>query len=148
MSLKEQLTEDMKTAMRAKDASRLETVRLMRAAIQRKEVDERVELDDAGVLAVIQKMVKQSQDSIQQFADGERPDLVEKEQSGLDVLQEYLPEPLTESELDSMITDAIAKTGATEMRDMGKVMGMVKQATDGRADMGAVSGKIKTLLST
>ncbi|MBT5031239.1 MAG: GatB/YqeY domain-containing protein [Proteobacteria bacterium] len=148
MSLKEQLFEDMKTAMRAKDASRLESVRLMRAAIQRKEVDERIELDDAGVLAVIQKMVKQSQDSIQQFTDGERPDLVEKEQSGLDVLQEYLPEPLAESELDSMITDAIAKVGATEMRDMGKVMGMVKQAADGRADMGVVSGKIKTLLST
>ena len=148
MSLKEQLFEDMKTAMRAKDASRLESVRLMRAAIQRKEVDERIELDDAGVLAVIQKMVNQSQDSIQQFTDGERPDLVEKEQSGLDVLQEYLPEPLAESELDSMITDAIAKVGATEMRDMGKVMGMVKQAADGRADMGVVSGKIKTLLST
>ena len=148
MSLKEQLTEDMKTAMRAKDASRLETIRLMRAAIQRKEVDDRIELDDAGVLAVIQKMVKQSQDSIQQFGDGERLDLVEKEQIGLDVLQEYLPEPFSEAELDSMITDAIAKTGATEMRDMGKVMGMVKQAADGRADMGAVSGKIKTLLST
>lgn len=147
MSLKEQLSADMKTSMRSKDKARLETIRLIRAAIQRKEVDDRVELDEPAVLVVIQKMVKQVQDSIQQFTDGDRMDLVEKEQAGLKVLQEYLPEPLSDDELLAIIKDAIAKTGATEMRDMGKVMGMVKAAADGRADMGSVSGKIKALLA-
>ena len=143
MSLKEQILDDMKTAMRDKDATRLETVRMLRAAIQRKEVDDRVELDDAGVLAVIQKLVKQGQDAINQFNEGGRDDLAGKEQAQLDVFSQYLPEPLSEQELDAIISDAIEKTGATEMRDMGKVMGMVKQAADGRADMSVVSGKIK-----
>lgn len=147
MSLKEKLSADMKTAMRSKDKARLETIRMIRAAIQRKEVDDRVELDEPAVLVVIQKMVKQVQDSIQQFTDGNRIDLVEKEQVGLKVLQGYLPEPLSDDELHTIITDAITKTGATEMRDMGKVMGIVKAAADGRADMGAVSGKIKALLT-
>lgn len=147
MSLKEQLFADMKTAMRSKDKPRLETIRMIRAAIQRKEVDDRVELDESAVLVVIQKMVKQVQDSVQQFTDGDRMDLVEKEEFGLKVLQEYLPEPLSDDELQAIISDAITKTGATEMRDMGKVMGMVKSAADGRADMGAVSGKIKAMLA-
>ncbi|MBT5559814.1 MAG: GatB/YqeY domain-containing protein [Proteobacteria bacterium] len=147
MSLKEQLSADMKTAMRSKDKPRLETIRMIRAAIQRKEVDDRVELDEPAVLVVLQKMVKQVQDSIQQFTDGDRIDLVEKEQVGLEVLQGYLPEPLSDEELHAIITDSIAKTGATEIRDMGKVMGMVKAAADGRADMGAVSDKIKALLA-
>lgn len=147
MSLKEQLSADMKTAMRSKDKARLETIRMIRAAIQRKEVDDRVELDEPAVLVVIQKMVKQVQDSIQQFTDGDRMDLVEKEEAGLEVLQGYLPEPLSDDELQAIISDAVTKTGATEMRDMGKVMGMVKAAADGRADMGVVSGKIKALLT-
>ncbi|MDG2087838.1 MAG: GatB/YqeY domain-containing protein [Arenicellaceae bacterium] len=146
MSLKKQLFDDMKTAMRSKDKLRLETIRMIRAAIQRKEVDDRIELDETAVLVVLQKMVKQARDSIQQFTGGDRMDLVEKEQIGLKVLQDYLPEPLSDEELYAIISDAITKTGATEMRDMGKVMGMVKAVADGRADMGAVSGKIKALL--
>jgi uncharacterized protein YqeY len=146
MSLKKQLFADMKTAMRSKDKLRLETIRMIRAAIQRKEVDDRIELDETAVFVVLQKMGKQVQDSIQQFTGGDRMDLVEKEQVGLKVLQNYLPEPLSEDELYAIISDAITKTGATEMRDMGKVMGVVKAAADGRADMRAVSGKIKALL--
>jgi hypothetical protein len=144
--LKDRIGEDMKDAMRARDAQRLESIRMLRAAIQRREVDDRVDLDDEGVLAVIQKQVKQAQDSIQQFTDGDRPDLVEKEQAGLDVLQSYLPEQLGEAEIDAIIAAAIRQSGATQMRDMGKVMGIVKGQLQGRADMGTVSGKIKGLL--
>ncbi len=146
MSLKDRISDDMKVAMRARDAQRLDSIRMLRAAIQRREVDDRVELDDDGVLAVIQKQVKQAQDSIRQFTDGNRLDLVEKEQAGLDVLKSYLPEQLAEAEIDRIISDAIEKTGASEMRDMGKVMGVVKGQLQNRADMGMVSARIKELL--
>jgi hypothetical protein len=146
MSLKDRISDDMKVAMRARDAQRLDSIRMLRAAIQRREVDDRVELDDDGVLAVIQKQVKQAQDSIRQFTDGNRLDLVEKEQAGLDVLKSYLPEQLAEAEIDRIISAAIEKTGASEMRDMGKVMGVVKGQLQNRADMGMVSARIKELL--
>jgi uncharacterized protein YqeY len=146
MSLKERISDDMKDAMRARDTQRLESIRMLRAAIQRREVDERIDLDDDAVVAVIQKQVKQAQDSIQQFTEGDRPDLVEKEQAGLDILKSYLPEQLSDTEIDGIIAAAIDETGASEMRDMGKVMGMVKVQLQGRADLGVVSGKIKALL--
>jgi uncharacterized protein YqeY len=147
MSLKDQIFADMKTCMREKDSSRLESIRMLRAAIQRQEVDSRTELDEEQVLAVIQKMLKQSQDAIRQFNDGERPDLAEKEQVLVDHLMAYMPEQMDETELESLINDAITASGAERMRDMGKVMGIVKGKVAGRADMGMVSGKIKALLS-
>ncbi len=147
MSLKEQILADMKTCMRAKDTSRLESVRLLRAAIQRQEVDSQSEINEDQVLAVIQKMLKQSQDAVKQFTDGDRPDLAAKEQVHIDHLQVYMPEQMDEAELDALIKDAVQSSGAESMKDMGKVMGIVKGKVAGRADMGAVSGKIKALLS-
>lgn len=146
-SLKSQIMADMKTAMRDKDSNRLESIRMLRAAIQRKEVDDRVELDDDAVSAIIQKQIKQSQDAANQFVDGDREDLAAKEQQHISNLQHYLPEPLSESEVDSIIADAIAQAGAASMKDMGKVMGAVKSKVQGRADMGSVSNKIKALLT-
>ena len=133
--------------MREKDSSRLESVRMLRAAIQRQEVDSQSELNEEQVLAVVQKMLKQSQDAIKQFNDGDRPDLAEKEQVLIDHLMVYMPEQMDDSELDTLIADAIKSTGAESMKDMGKVMGIVRGKVAGRADMGAVSGKIKALLS-
>ena len=147
MSLKEQILADMKTCMREKDSARLESVRMLRAAIQRQEVDTQTELNEEQVLAVVQKMLKQSQDAVRQFTDGDRPDLAEKEQVLIDHLNVYMPEQMDEAELDSLINDAIQSTGADSMKDMGKVMGIVKGKVAGRADMGMVSGKIKALLS-
>ncbi|MFT5112016.1 MAG: hypothetical protein ACI8P9_001339 [Parasphingorhabdus sp.] len=147
MDLKSRIVDDMKSAMRAKDAPRLETIRLIRAAIQRKELDDRLELDDQGVVVVLQKMLKQGRDSISQFEQGGREDLAKKEQYSVVVLQEYLPEPLSSDQLDALINEAMVATGAAEMRDMGKVMGWLKPKIDGRADMGGVSGKIKQRLS-
>ena len=147
MALKEQILADMKTCMREKDSSRLESIRMLRAAIQRQEVDTRTELNDEQVLGVIQKMLKQSQDAVKQFNDGDRPDLAEKEQVLIDHLMEYMPEQMDDSELEALINDAIQSTGAENMKDMGKVMGLVKSKVAGRADMGAVSGKIKAILS-
>ena len=146
MNLKDRIAEDMKAAMRAKDTPRLETIRMLRAAIQRKEVDEQVTLDDDGVLGVIEKQIKQARDSIEQFKAGNRDDLADKEQVSVDILSEYLPEPLDEVELDALIREAIAETGAESMKDMGKVMGKIKPRVQGRADMGQVSAKVKTLL--
>lgn len=146
MTLKDRITEDMKTAMRAKDTPRLETIRMLRAAIQRKEVDEQVTLDDDAVLAVIEKQIKQGRDSIEQFRAGNREDLAEKEQVSVDILSEYLPEPLSDEELDALIRDAIAATGASTMKDMGKVMAELKPRIQGRADMGQVSARIKSRL--
>ncbi|MFC1664484.1 GatB/YqeY domain-containing protein [Pseudomonadota bacterium] len=146
MSLKEKITEDMKTAMRAKDTSRLEVIRMLRAAIQRREVDDRIELDEQGVLAVIQKMIKQGQDSISQFNAGNRPDLADKEQLGIDILKTYLPEPISDAEIDDLVSSAIEQTGAASLRDMGKVMGILKSQIAGRADMGSVSKRIKERL--
>ena len=147
MSLKEQILADMKTAMREKDASRLESVRMLRAAIQRQEVDTQSELNEDQVLAVVQKMLKQSQDAVKQFTEGDRPDLADKEQVLIDHLNVYMPEQMDENELDTLIKEAIASTGAESMRDMGKVMGIIKTKVAGRADMSSVSGKIKALLS-
>ncbi len=136
----------MKEAMRAKDESRLSVIRMLRAAIQRREVDDQVELDDEGVLGVIQKQIKQSQDAAKQFADGGRDDLASKEQGDIAVLKTYLPEQLSDTEIDALIDAAVAETGAGSMRDMGKLMGILKPKLQGRADMGAVSGKIKAKL--
>ena len=146
MNLKDRIAEDMKVAMRAKDAPRLEVIRMLRAAIQRREVDDRLELDDNDVLSVIQKMIKQGQDSISQFNHGNRPELAAKEQFGIGVLETYLPEPLSDAELDRLIDSAVEQTGATSLRDMGKVMGILKSQLAGRADMGSVSKRIKNRL--
>ncbi len=147
MSLKEQILADMKTCMREKDSSRLESIRMLRAAIQRQEVDTQTELNEDQVLAVVQKMLKQSQDAIKQFTDGDRPDLAEKEQVLVDHLMAYMPEQMDEAELDTLIKEAVTSSGAQSMKDMGKVMGIVKGKVAGRADMGSVSGKIKAMLS-
>jgi len=132
--------------MRAKDTPRLETIRMLRAAIQRREVDEQTSLDDDAVLAVIEKQIKQARDSIEQFRSGGRDDLADKEQASLDILSEYLPEPLGDDELDALIRAAISETGAESIKEMGKVMGRLKPQIQGRADMGQVSAKVKSLL--
>ena len=147
MTLKERITEDMKGAMRAGEKERLGTIRLVLAAIKQREVDERITLDDGQVLAVLEKMIKQRREAITQFESGGRADLVAKEQAELTVLQTYLPEQLGEAEIDSLIVEAIASTGATSIKDMGKVMGAVKAKAQGKADMGAVSARIKQKLS-
>ncbi|NNC98926.1 MAG: GatB/YqeY domain-containing protein [Gammaproteobacteria bacterium] len=146
MSLKEQIFADMKTAMREQNKSQLESIRLLRAAIQRKEVDDRVDLGDDEVLAILQKQIKQSQDAIRQFTEGDRPDLAKKEQLHVENLQHYLPEQLSDDDIASAVNDAISKTGAASMKDMGKVMGLLKGQLQGRADMGKVSGIIKSKL--
>ncbi len=147
-TLKERIVAEMKEAMRARESVRLDAIRLLRAAIQRREIDERVELGDEEVLAVIQKMIKQGRDSIAQFEKGARDDLVQKEAAMLAVLETYLPEQLAEGELAELINKALIKTGAQSVRDMGKVMGWLKPRIQGRADMGAVSNTIKQKLST
>ncbi len=147
MALKDRITDDMKGAMRAGEKERLGTIRLVLAAIKQREVDERVTLDDTQVLAVLEKMVKQRKESISQFESGGRSDLVAKERSELAVLQAYLPEQMSEAEIDALIAEAIASTGASSVKDMGKVMGAVKAKAQGRADMGAVSARIKQKLS-
>ena len=146
MALKERITEDMKTAMRAGEKERLATVRLLLAAIKQREVDERVTLDDAQVLAVIEKMIKQRREAITQFEVGGRSDLVAKETAEIGVLQAYLPAQLTAAEIDGLIAEAITATGAASLKDMGKVMGFVKGKAQGRADMGALSARIKQKL--
>ena len=148
MSLKAQITEDMKTAMRAGDRDRLATVRLILSAIKQREVDERIQLDDAQVLSVLEKMVRQRRESIAQFESGGRADLVAKETAELNVLTAYLPAALTDAELDALIAESIAATGAASVKDMGKVMGLVKSKAAGRADMAAVGAKIKARLSS
>jgi len=146
-TLKERIVAEMKEAMRAKEAVRLDTIRLLRAAIQRREIDERVERGDEEVLAVIQKMIKQGRDSITQFEQGARDDLVQKEATMLAVLETYLPEQLAEGELTELINKALNETDAQSVRDMGKVMGWLKPHVQGRADMGTVSNAIKQKLS-
>ena len=146
-TLKERIVAEMKEAMRARESVRLDAIRLLRAAIQRREIDERVELDDEEVLAVIQKMIKQGRDSIAQFEQGARDDLVQKEAVMLAVLETYLPEQLAEGELAELINKALIETDAQSVRDMGKVMGWLKPRVQGRADMGAVSNTIKQKLS-
>ena len=147
MTLRSQIAEDMKTAMRARDTARLAAIRLLLAAIKQREVDERRELPDADVLAVIEKMVKQRKESIAQFEAGGRADLVAKEQAEMTVLQTYLPTQMSDAEVDGLIAEAIASTGAASIKDMGTVMAAVKAKAQGRADMGAVSARIKQKLS-
>lgn len=144
--LKQKLQDEMKSAMRSKDAHRLGVIRLVLAAIKQREVDERIELDDSQILAVLDKMAKQRRDSIEQYTKGDRPDLADKERAEIEILSEFLPPALTEAEIDSMITDAIATSGASSPRDMGKVIGLLKGKLQGRADMGAVSAQIKAKL--
>ena len=145
--LKDRIVSDMKDAMRAKDAVRLESIRLLRAAIQRREVDERIDLTDEDVVSVVQKMVKQGKDSIALFEQGGREDLVQKEAATLAVLETYLPEQLDEQALRILIEKAVSESGAQTVRDMGKVMGLLKPQVQGQADMGVVSGLIKQKLS-
>ena len=147
MTLKSQIADDMKTAMKAGEKDRLKVIRLILAAIKQQEVDQRTELDDAAVLAVLNKMVKQRRDSVAQFTDGGRTDLADAEAAEITILEQYLPEQMSDSELDQMVRDAIADSGAETIRDMGRVMGIVKQKAEGRADMGAVSARVKELLS-
>ena len=146
-TLKARITTEMKTAMRAKNKPRLSTIRLIQAEIKRIEVDERIELDDTRVLAILDKMSKQRRDSLSQFKDAGRGDLAEQEQSELDVIAEFLPAALTEEELQTLVDQAVADSGAQAMSDMGKVMGIIKPLVQGRADMGAVSQQIKARLS-
>jgi uncharacterized protein YqeY len=147
MSLKARITDDMKTAMRAKDMARLGTIRLLLAAIKQKEVDERIELDDATVSSIVEKLIKQRKDSISQFQAASRDDLVAAEQAELVVLQDYLPEQLSAAEVEAAVVAAIAESGAASARDMGKVMGLLKPRLAGRADMGQVSALIKARLA-
>ena len=146
MSLKERITEDMKSAMRSGEKERLATIRLITAAIKQREVDERITLDDVQVLSVIEKMAKQRKESIAQFEAGGRADLVAKENAELAVLTAYQPAQLSETEVDGLITAAIAATGAASIKDMGKVVAHVKSAAAGRADMAAVSARVKSKL--
>lgn len=148
MSLKARITDDMKTAMRAKETARLGTIRLLLAAIKQKEVDERTELDDATVSSIVEKLIKQRKDSISQFQVAGRDDLVAAEQAELVVLQAYLPEQLSAAEVEAAVAAAIAESGASSAKDMGKVMGLLKPRLAGRADMGQVSALIKARLAS
>jgi uncharacterized protein len=147
MSLKDQITDDMKAAMRAKESERLNTIRLLIAEIKRKEVDERIELTDAQVLAVVEKMIKQRKDSITQFENGGRQDLADKEKSELAILSAYMPAGLSDEEVAAEVVAAVAASGAAGPQDMGKVMGILKPKLAGRADMTAVSAQVKKALA-
>ena len=147
MSLKAQITEDMKTAMRAKDSARLGTIRLLQAAMKQKEVDERVELDDAAVIAVVDKLIKQRKDSIAAYEAANRADLADVEKAEMEVLKVYLPERMGEAEITAAVQAIVAAVGATGPGDMGKVMGKVKAELAGKADMGLVSAAAKAALS-
>ena len=145
--IKSRTSEDVKAAMRSKDKERLAALRLIQAAFKQKEVDERIELDDSQCIAILDKMAKQHRDSIEQFKQASRDDLVEKEQYELDIIEAYLPAQLSDDEINQMINDTIAATGAESIKDMGKVMGQLKGQLQGRADMGKVSGLIKARLN-
>lgn len=147
MTLKEQITEDMKTAMRAKDSERLGTIRLLLAALKQKEVDERIELDDAMVVAIVDKMVKQRKDSIAAFTTGGRADLADKESAEIKVLEVYLPQRMSADEVATAVKAIVAELGASGPGDMGKVMGVVKTRLAGKADMGQVSAAVKSALT-
>ena len=146
MSLKERITEDMKSAMRAGEKDRLGLIRMITSAIKQREVDERITLDDAQVLNVLEKMIKQRKESLVQFQAGNRPDLVDKESAEIALLRGYLPSQLSDGEIDALISESIAATGAASVKDMGKVMGLIKAKAQGRADMAAVGAKIKAKL--
>jgi uncharacterized protein YqeY len=147
MTLKQQLTDDMKAAMRGGEKDRLGVIRLMLAAVKQREVDERIELDDVQTLAVLEKMVKQRKDSISQYQAANRQDLADVEQAEMKIIETYLPSKLSDEEIDALITAAMAETGASSARDMGKVVAAVKEKAAGRADMGVVSGRIKARLA-
>jgi uncharacterized protein YqeY len=146
VSVKNQLRDDMKQAMRSGDKARLGVVRMALAAIQQRELDERIELDDAGVLGVIEKMIKQRRESVEQYRAGGRQDLVDKESAEIEQLSAYLPEPLGEAELAALVDEVIAATGAGSMKDMGKVMAELRNRAQGRADMAALSAQVKSRL--
>ena len=146
-ALKEKITADMKVAMRAKEKQRLGVIRLIQAAIKQREVDERISLDDTQVIVVLDKMLKQRRDSIEQYEKAGRPDLVDQEAFEIQVIKTYLPQPLTETELATLITQAIQATGATSVKDLGKVMGILKTQVQGRADMKQLSDQIKQRLN-
>lgn len=146
MSLKLRLQDEMKTAMKGGDKLRLGVIRLINTAIKQREVDERVTLDDAAIVAIVEKMIKQRRDSVSQYTSGGRPELAEAEQVEIGVLEVYLPPRLDEAALDAIITECIAASGASSAKDMGKVMAMVKPKVQGQADMSVVSARIKTFL--
>ena len=146
-ALKQRIIEDMKSAMRAKDKERLQTVRLMLAAIKQQEVDTRKDIDDTGITALLDKMCKQRRDSITQYEAANRDDLATIERKELELIQTYLPEPLSEADIDTLLIEAINETAATSMKDMGKVMAFIKPKAQGRADMGKISGLIRAKLS-
>jgi len=147
MSLKSRISDDVKQAMRAGDKARVKTLRMATAAIKQREVDERVELDDAQVLAVVEKMIKQRRESAQQYRAGNRPELAEVEEAEIDLLKAYLPEQLTDEALDELVGRAIEQTGASDMSSMGQVMGLLKSKVQGRADMGRVSAMVRQRLA-
>ncbi len=147
MSLKERITDDMKAAMRSGEKERLGLIRMITAGIKQREVDERITLDDGQVLAVLEKMIKQRKESVEQFKAGNRQDLVDKEAAEIALLQSYLPAQLSDADIDALIKEAVAATGAAGIKDMGRVMALIKGKAQGRADMGAVGAKIKSRLS-
>jgi len=147
MALREKLNEDIKSAMKAREQEKLAALRLMLAAVKQREVDERITLDDAGVIAVVEKMIKQRKDSIAQYEKAARQDLADREKFEIGVIESYLPQQLSQAEIDSIVAEAIAATGAKSAADMGKVMGVVKPKLAGRADMGKVSGLVKAKLA-
>ena len=147
MSIRQTISDDMKTFMRAKDTARLGAIRLLQASIKQKEVDERIELNDDQILAVIQKMLKQRKDSIEAYQQANRQDLIDQEQLEIEVLTKYMPEPLSDEEINQFIEEAITTTGAVDMKDMGKVVGVLKSKVAGRADMGEVSKLVRQKLS-
>ena len=147
MSIRQTISDDMKTFMRAKDTARLGAIRLLQASIKQKEVDERIELNDDQILAVIQKMLKQRKDSIEAYQQANRQDLIDQEQLEIEVLTKYMPEPLSDEEIIQFIEEAITTTGAADMKDMGKVVGVLKSKVAGRADMGEVSKLVRQKLS-
>ena len=147
MPLREQLNDDIKNAMKAREQDKLAALRLMLSAVKQREVDERITLDDAGVIAVVEKMIKQRKDSIAQYEKAQRQDLADKEKYEISVLEGYLPQQLSPAEIDAIIAEAVASTGASSAADMGKVMGVVKPKLAGRADMGKVSGLVKARLA-
>ena len=147
MSLKDQITEDMKSAMRAKDTARLGTIRLLLAAIKQREVDDRIVLDDAAVISTVEKMIKQRKDSISQFEKAGRDDLVAVESAEMTILQTYLPAQMSDAEVEAAVAAAVASTGAAGPQDMGKVIGVLKGQIAGKADMGKVSGLVKAALA-
>ncbi|KMN35933.1 glutamyl-tRNA amidotransferase [Chromobacterium sp. LK1] len=147
MSLKQRISDDMKSAMKARESDKLAAIRLLLAALKQKEVDERVELDDVGIVAVIDKMLKQRRDSVSQYEAAQRQDLADKEKFEMDVLMAYMPQQLSADEIDALVAKAIADSGAAGMQDMGKVMGLLRPQLAGRADMALVSARIKAKLA-